>query len=813
MLDALRHDLRYGLRQLRRRPGFALAAIGILGLGIGATTAVFTVVDGVLLRPLPYPHPDRIVWVREVAPDGHGMNVADANFRDIQQQARSFEAMAELTGNMPVSVTGGTQPVRATATAVSDGFFRVMGVPPALGRAFLPDEEHEGAAPAAIVSWDFWQRFLAGGPLAGKTLKFSDQLFSVVGVMPRGFEYPRGADVWIPAALFPRTASRTAHNWRVVGRLADGATLGNARAELGAIAHRLARAYGDDIDLVDVSATPLRDAMVGDVRTPLLVLLGSAAFLLLIAVANVGNLLLARLAARRRELAVRRALGAGRGRILQQLLAESLVLGLGAGALGVLLAFGGSRALLAAGPAYLPRLSDVGVDGTVLLFALAVSLVTAVGLGAAAALGGPNDLRGALASGQRTVAGGGGRVTRDTLVVGQTALTLVLLAGAALMARSLVSLLSVETGFRTHGLLVMNVAASNPRDLDRVRSFDERLLARLRRLPGVEAVGGISAFPLQNEGADGTYLVLDRPGEVTTLDGFQALARQPGRTGEAWWRVASRDYFRAMGIPLVRGRWFSDRDAPDAPIQAALVSRSFAERKWPNGHAIGKLIEFGNMDGDLRPLRIVGVVGDVRAQSMSDRPQPTLYAFYRQRPKSAAGFHVVLHTRGDPRALIPAAREALREVDPQVPPTFRTVAKIVGNSTSDRRFALLLLGVFGAAALVLAVAGIYALVAYLAARRAREIGVRIAFGARPADVIRLLVGRSAALAGTGIGLGVLAALALTRLLTGLLYGVESADPLSFVGGALVLAAAVVAASWVPARRAACLDPARTLKAE
>ncbi|MDP2479990.1 MAG: ABC transporter permease [Candidatus Palauibacterales bacterium] len=812
MFDDLRQDLRYTLRNSLRSPAFALSAIGILGLGIGATTAIFTVVDGVLLRPLPYPHPDRIVWVREVAADGHGMNVADANYQDLRRQAGSFAALTEMSGAVPVSVSGGAEPVRTTFTAVSGDFFRVMGVDPARGRSFTPEEERQGAAPAVIVSWNLWRHVLDGGALAGKTLKFHGQLYSVVGVMPRGFDYPRGADLWIPAALFSRTSSRTAHNWRVVGRLADGATLGSARAELRAIAHRLQSAYGHDLDLVDVSATPLRDAMVGEVRAPLLVLLGASAFLLLIAVANVGNLLLARMTARQRELAVRRALGASRGRLLRQLLTESLVLGLGAGALGIVLAYAGTRALLAFGPSYLPRLSDVGVDGSVLLFALAVSLVTALGLGSAAALSGPGDLRGALASGQRTVTGsGGGRLARDALVVGQTALTLVLLAGAALMARSLLGLLSVQTGFRTHGLLVMNVAASSPEDPGLVRSFDERLMERLRRIPGVQAVGGISDFPLQDEGADGTYLVLDRPDEATTVEGLRALARQPGRTGSAWWRVASEDYFRAMGIPLLRGRGFSDQDAPDAPVDVALVSQSFAARKWRHGDALGKLIEYGNMDGDVRPLRIVGVVGDVRGRSMASGPQPTLYAYSRQRPTTAADFHVVLHTRGDPKALIPAAREVLHEVDPQVPPTFRTVGQIVGSSTSDRRFALLLLGAFGAAALLLAVGGIYAVVAYLASRRTREIGVRIAFGARPADVVRLLVGRSAILAGIGIALGIAAALAVTRLLEGLLYGVTATDPLAYVAGAAVLGISVLAASWLPARRAGRLDPASTLR--
>ncbi len=814
MLDSFRRDLVYALRRLRRAPGFSVSAIGILGLGIGAASAIFTVVDGVLLRPLPYPRPDRIAWVQEVAKDGHGMALADPNFLDLRSQSRSFEALAQRSGAFPVSVTGGTQPVRATADMVSGDFFRVMGVSPVRGRTFLPEEEREGGPPAVVVSWSFWQHSLEAGSIDGRTLSAGGRLYSVVGVMPRGFDYPSGTELWTPAGLEAHGTSRTAHNWRVVGRLADGVSYGQARAELQTISHRIVEANQGEVDLVGFSAVPLRQALVGAVRTPLLVLLGAAAFLLLIAVSNVGNLLLARMTARRREIAVRRALGAGLGRILEQLLAESLVLGLASGAAGVLLAAAGTRALLALSPDYLPRLGEVSVDGKVLVFALAVSLATGLALAVFEALAGRSDVRGALAAGQRTVAGGGaGRLVRDGLLVGQTALTLVLLAGAALMARSLLHLLSVPTGFRTDHVLVMNVAAAHPEDPASVRDFEDRLLARLRTLPGVRAVGGISGLPLQDGCADGTYLEMARPDEAATPQEFMKLARLPGRTGTALFCVAGRGYFEAMGIPLRRGRAFSEQDVPDADLTSALVSASFAARRWPNADPIGKLIQFGNMDGDLRPFRVVGVVGDVREQSMDRQPQPILYALNRQRPARASLFHVVLHTRTDPGALIPAAREALREVDPEVPPTFRTMAQVVGSGTADRRFAFLLLGVFGAAALILAVSGMYAVVSFLVAQRGREIGVRIAFGARPGDVVRMVVGRGAVLAGIGIALGLGSALALTRLLSGLLYGVTSADPLAYVAGALILAASVLAASWLPARRAGRIDPAATLRTE
>jgi predicted permease len=603
-----------------------------------------------------------------------------------------------------------------------------------------------------------------------------------------------------------------------VGRLADGATVRQARSEASAIAHRLKAQYGDDMDMVDASVTPLRDFLVGGVRTTLLVLLGASTFLLLIAVANVSNLMLVRLTARRREIAVRVALGAGRMRLMQQLLAESLVLGVAGGVVGVLLAYWGTAALLALHPGQLPRLDEVGVSGSVLLFALALSIATAVGIGAVAAVrGAPRDLRGALASGGRTLAGSGsGRLVRDGLVVAQVGLTLVLLAGAGLMARSLLRLLAVDTGFRTEGILVMNVAAPSSGGEEahaRVRSFEDRLFARLRSLPGVEVAGGVSSFPVQDGASDGTFLLLDRPDEVKTMEDFVALSKIPERKGTAHYLVASEDYFRTMDIPVLLGRSFSERDAPDAAITAAVISQSLAKKRWPGENPVGKLLQFGNMDNDVRPLRVIGVVGDVHSEGLDAEPQPLIYVYYRQRPNRAATFHIAMRVRGDAANVIPAARQALLEVDPTVPPTFRTVEEIVGRSTADRRFVLFLLGVFGAAALLLAVAGIYSVVSYLVAQRTREIGVRMAFGARATDVARLVVGRSAVLTLVGIGIGLAAALALTRLLASQLYGITATDPVAYAAGAVLLAVVALLASFIPARRARRVDPMVALRAE
>ncbi|MEO8945053.1 MAG: ABC transporter permease [Gemmatimonadaceae bacterium] len=814
-MNSIVRDLRYAVRMLARSPGFAVTAIVILGLGIGAMTAIFTVVNGVLIRPLPYPNSDRIVSLREVSAKGHPMAVAGPNFRDIHEQSRSFKALASVSYAGPVTVLGAAEPERSKAASVSEDFFRVMGVQPARGRAFLPEEQVLGGAPAVVVSHAFWQRALAGGSIAGKTLSFDGRVYSVVGVMPDGFGYPRGTELWTAAGIDADGESRTAHNWTVVGRLTDGVSLQRARADISSIAHRLKAQYGSDMDMTDASLQPLRDQIVGDVRTPLLVFLGATAVLLLIAVANVSNLLLARLAVRRQEIAVRVALGAGFRSLIQQLMAESLVLSLVSGVAGVLLAYVGTALLLALHPTYLPRIGDVGVNGTVLLFAFGVSLVVAIVLAVMAAFTGvPHDIRGALAGGQRTLAGSGSaRIARDVLVVVQTGLTLVLLAGAALMGRSILRLLTVDTGFRTQDVLVMNVAASSPDDPARVGSFNERLLAQLRTSPGVRAVGAVSDFPLQNGGANGTYLLLNAPDEVKTMDDFGALAKDPSRSGNADWRVASAGYFEAMHIPLIKGRLFGESDAANAPVTVAVVSESFAKRQWPGQDPLGRLIQYGNMDGDIRALRVVGVVGDVRAISVTQAPEPTFYAYYRQRPGGMRESHIAIWTRGDPSSMIPTARAVLKRVDPNVPPTFSTVEQVIGTSTADRRFSFLLLGVFGATALVLAVAGMYAVVSYLVTQRTREIGVRMAFGAHSSDVLWLVMQRGAILALVGIGLGLVAALALTRVSASMLYGVTATDPVAYVAGALLLATVAVFASYVPARRAAMLEPVDALRDE
>jgi predicted permease len=649
---------------------------------------------------------------------------------------------------------------------------------------------------------------------AGRTLIFNGRVHRVVGVLPPHLDYPVGAEIFTPRELRERLPSRTAHNWTIVGRLRPGVPLARAQAEMSAIARRLKADHGDETDMADAALVPLHEQLVGHVRPALLVLLGASGFLLLIACANVSNLLLARSAARQRELAVRVAMGAGRGRILRQLVAESLVLSLAGGAAGVLIAVAGVQALLALEPGSLPRLGEVGVSWTALLFAVGVALATALVLGTVTALrsAGEGALREALAQSQRGLAPGGSYV-RNGLVVAQVALTLILLVGAGLLGRSFVRLLSVNPGYRTEGAVVLDLSTPWPgtgADASRQRRFYDELTRRLAAIPGVANVGGVNAFPLRGAGySNGTFLELSRPDEKLDFSQLAALKKDPARSGQAEYRVASAGYFHAMAIPLVRGRLFDDRDAPDATVHAAVVSAALAKTEWPNADPIGKIIQFGNMDGNRTPFTVVGIVGDIREARLDATPQAVFYANARQRRFSS--FSVVIQGTAEPASVIAAARRVVRELAPSVPPRFRMLEEVVSTSVAQRRFSLVLLGVFGAAALLLAMMGIYSVVAYLVAQREHEIGIRVALGAQRGDVLGLVLRLGAVLTVVGIVVGVVAALWLTRLLAGLLYGVTPTDPVSFASVVALLLGVALVASYVPARRALMVDPMSVLR--
>jgi putative ABC transport system permease protein len=829
-MNSFLRDIRFAARTIARTPSFFIVVVLTLGLGVGATTAIFSVVNGVLLRPLPYPSPDRIVQLWQVSAKGHDFNFSEANYTDLRKESRSFDALAEFADwGTTSAVVGNGEGVRARHAVVTGNFFSVLGVRPILGRTFVPEEQRVGGDPAAIVGYGFWQRTLGGAPSSlGRTLRIEGRIYRIVGVMPATMDFPTGTDIWTPAELERPTPSRTAHNWMVLGRLRDGVTLVQARREASAIAKSLKSQYGDATWMFDAHVVPLREQLVGNVRPALLVLLAASGFLLLIGCANVVNLLVARMTARQGELALRLALGAGRGRLVRQFLAEALVLSLGGGLLGVVIGLGGVRVLLSLEPGHLPRVNEVGVHWPVLLFALAVSVACAFVLGLLTAWRATRgDIRETLAQSQRTQAGAGtSHHIRSGLVVAQVALTLVLLVGAGLLARSFERLLAVDPGFHTDNAVVMDVdvplspatgltltngVSNEAATLQRMVQFYDELSSRFAAIQGVHDVGGANFFPLARAGGgDGAFIVMNTPNDKLDFSQLPELLKDKTRSGFAEFRVASPNFFKALHIPLVAGRLFDDRDTPTA-MPAALINASLAKKQWPNESPIGKIIQFGNMDGDLRPFTIVGVVGDIREASLAEEPEPTFYAYYRQRPVRASSFYFVLEGSAPASTVIAAARRIVHELRPDVPPRFRTMETVLADSLADRRFMLLLLGVFGGAALLLATLGVYSVISFVVTQRRQEIGVRVALGARSEDVLRLVLRQGASLAFVGIGVGAVAALGLTRLIGGLLYGVSATDPLSFLGVTALLVLVALLASFIPARRAAKVDPMTVLR--
>ena len=837
MMHALWQDVRYGLRMLAKNPGFTVVAVLTLALGVGATTAIFSVIYGVLLRPLPYTHPERIVHLWEMSSDGHHMNFADPNFADMQSQNHSLQGIAEY-GNLLESVSGGKEPTRTMVAPVSRDFFAVLGVQPAIGRGFAPEEQRYNAPATAMVSYAYWKQSLdATKDLSAVRLKIDAQPAVVVAVMPPGFRFPDNTDIWVPREIYDTYPSRTAHNWRVIGRLREGTSVGASRTELTGIAQRLKQQFGNDTAMVGVAMEPLREAMTSNVRPALMILFGASAFLLLIACANVVNLMLAQAAARKRELSIRAALGAKRNRLIRQFLTEAFLLSTIGGALGVLAAVWGVNGLLAIAPGNLPRLEDVAVNVPVLLFSLVVAFLVAIGLGIFSAVRATSgDPRAALNDGSQRQAGSAGKQSVGRLIIaGQLATTLVLLVGAGLLGKSLLRVLSVDPGFRAEGVLTMELALpDDPTKVQRIQFLNE-VIARLRNIPGVQGVGGTNELPLTGGRADGSYVIMN-PAQISprvqdmiqrSVSGnlakdpaslaeftkfFDEIFKDQAHMGEADYCVASEGFFRTLEIPLLSGRLFDSRDTKDS-LHVAVVSKSLAHEKWPNQNPIGQTVEFGNMDGDPRLLTIVGVVGDMRDKSLESAPRPTIYVDYRQRPTAAQRFTIVMLAPGKPDAVFSVAREIVRSLDPDVPPRFSTFSNIFAASLGARRFTLLLVGIFSATALLLAMAGIYGVTAYTVAQRTREIGVRMALGASRGTVLGMVLKQGAITGLFGVGAGILGSLALTRLLQSQLFGVSATDPATFAGVALILILVSLAACWIPGLRAARVDPMVALRYE
>ncbi len=816
-LENVRQDLRYAFRTLAKNPGFTAVAVITLAAGIGANTAIFSVIDGVLLRPLPYPKPSQIVRIWQTDDKGALGNLSDPNFADLQQQNHTLASMAAY-GSYPVSASGGTEPTRVTGATVSKDFFSTLGVSPYIGRSFSPDEQHVGAARTALVSYGYWQRYLgAKTDLSAVHLRVEGQDYSVIGVMPPTFDFPRDAAVWIPRELAAPLTSRTALNWHGLGRLRDGVTTQQAQADLQSIAANLKRQLGDSTWMSGAAVRTLQDATVGPVRPALIAIAGAAGFLLLVACANVASLLLAQIASRKRELAVRVALGAGRARLVAQFLVETLLLALLGAAAGIPLALWGVALLPRIAPATLAIQESVSVNWTVLVFALVLSLAVAVVLGVAAAMraAGANP-QNALAEGGRTGASSSGsHRARRVLVAAQVAITLVLLTGAGLLARSFFSLLAVDGGYRAANLVAARFspepAASDSEKARKIRLLDDAV-ARLRAVPGVSEVGLTSSVPPSGDTANGTFIVMNGLKTPKTMDEFGLLAQDSTRLGSAEYCVVSEGYFRALGIPLLRGRMFSDSDVIDAQ-HVAVISEALARSRWPDSDPVGQEIEFGNMDGDTRIMTIVGVVGDVRMFGPNAPPTPLVYSNYRQRPQAGETYSVLIRSDQPPAQVISTSRQILHDVDPTLPVEFSMVTDDVAKWYSDRRFALLLLGIFAATALLISAVGIYGVIAYAVSQRTQEIGLRVALGAQRGNILRLILGGGMRVVLVGVVLGLAGAFALTRFLSSMLFGVKPNDPLTFLAVAFLLAGVALLASYVPARRAMRVDPMVALRYE
>ena len=810
----LTSDLKYGLRSLARSPGYFAAAAATLALGIGANAAIFSVVHSVLLRPLPYPSPDRIVGVAETDAKGREMALCDPNFRDLQEQNQTLGAFAEYTA-WAASVSGGSEPVRATRAVVGSDFFAALGTSPARGRTFTSEEQAVGGPAAVIVSDGFWKRNLSGeNDLSRLSLRFDGDLYRVVGVLPPGFRFPQDAELWTARERLEPETSRSAHNWRAVARLRDGVSLAAARADLGAIAARIRRENGDAADLAGAGVRPLRDTLVGRVRPALLMLLSAVGFLMLVAAANVTNLSLARVAARRRELAIRAALGATHRDLFRALFAESLVVSLAGAAAGLLLCGASLGAIRRLSGDALPRVAEIAIDTPVFFFAAALCLVIAFTTAMAASRRSPEGRQQDLAAGRSGSAAG--RMRSQGLLLGvQAAVTALLLAGLSLFARSFLRILDVQPGFRTRSVVAMDLFPDYPRsEADKAKRIAQldALQERLSRIPGVERSGAVGGLPLSSGLADGTFVLLGPNDPIPTIEDFERLIRNPDRAGQASYGAVSGDYFEAMGIPLKHGRAFERSDMRDG-THVAVMSETLARRRFADRDPIGQRIEFGNMDGDLQPLTVVGIVGDVRQNSLEDAPEPILYVNLRQRPQKTPMLTMVLRVDGDPAPVMTAARAVVREIDPTLPPRFRMVEQIVSESLAARRFSLTLLTFFGALALLLATGGIASVTAFAVARRRTELGIRLALGARPSDLLRLVVSGHLRIIVLGGAAGLAAALVLARLLRSQLFGVAPSDPWSFAAALAVLGAVGLIACAVPARQVVRIHPNEALRAE
>ncbi len=808
-MRTLVQDLRFAARTLLKSPTFTLAALVCLALGIGANTAIFSVVNAVLLRPLPYANQERLVTFADPQEAGAYYTFAPFHYLALEEEGRSLE---ELAGHRSLSVnlTGEGSPERIEAQSVSPDFFRVFGVEPALGRFFLPEGDVAAAGIRSVVlSYGAWQSRFGGDPSAiGAVLTLNDEPHTIVGVAPHWFRYTERAEMWVRSYRHgvpePPVALTGDLNliddfgyFGAVARLAPGVTLAEAQAELDVLDRRWTELRGGDpATNAGIGMNTLRDEIVGDVRPALLLLLGAVGFVLLIACANVANLLLARATTREREVAVRAAVGADRGRLVRQLMTESALLGVVGGALGLLIAVWGVDVLVRLMPGGVPRSGEIGVDGAALTFTLGLSLLTGLVFGLLPALQGTKpDLLGSLKQGGRGGSLGiGSRRMRTLLVASEVALSLVLVTGAALLAKSLWRLQSVDVGFQTENLLVMRLTLPDSRypEEAQMAAFVSQVNERVAALPGVSSAGIALALPFTGMAATFHYTIPGRP--------------EPDDLPDTEYQVVTPDYFRTMGMPLLRGRGITEADRADAP-QVAVINETLANQQWPGEDPIGQRISFGS-----REIEIVGVVGDVRHFAYDRPPRPETYLAFAQDPWPFMA--LVVRADADVAAFIEPVRQQVLAVDPDQPVySVGTMEGVLAESLRARRFTAFLLALFAGVALALAVVGIYGVMSYSVGQRVHEIGIRIALGAESTEVLRLVIawGLKVVLAGTALGL--LISLALGRSIAGLLFGVSPADPLIFTAVSLLLVATALVAAYLPARRAAMVDPLIALRHE
>ena len=819
MLEATRRDLRFAARGLWRSPGFTAITVATLALGIGANTAIFSVVNAVLLRPLAYRDPAQLVALRGVV-EVRGLNDVRNSAPEYQDFRSEIPALTDVAAAWPISInlTALGDPERIQAAVVSSNYFQVLGTAPALGRNFTADDDQGRIGYVVIISWDlFQQRFGGDRSVIGKTVRLDDDPMTIIGVMPPGFRHPleNGAspmEVWCPVELGNTDpqfiGDRRARVFEVIGRLKPGATVTEAQAQLDALSTRLESRYPDVYPPAlgwRAAALPLSERVVGDVRPALLVLLGAVAFVLLIGCANVANLMLARATGRTREIAIRTALGGDRLRLVRQLLTESLLLAALGGALGLLVAVWGTSALGRLAALYLPRAREIAIDGPVLAFTVVLILVTGIAFGLFPALQASRpDLQDVLKDSAKGSAGGGRTRMRAVLVVAEVAVALVLLAGAGLLLRSFQRLVAVDPGFDPERLLTMQVWLPVPNDNAKGRYFTQeqrlgfydRTVAAVRQVPGVTGAALVSRLPYSGRN-DARFKIEGRP-----VSDAQLLP-------SAEVRLVSPDYFRTMAIPVLQGEAMPD-GVDSLSSTYALVNRTLAEREWKGQSPIGQRIQLVGFGGPT--ATIVGVVNDVRQGAPDQPPLPEFYLSYRL--VAGQEMSLVVRTAGDPDALADRVVQSIRSVDP-TQPVFgvMSMARLLANAEAERRFSLLLLSLFAAIALLLSSLGIYGVMAYSTSQRRHEIGIRMALGAATPDVLRLVLRQGMRLVLLGLAIGLFGAWALSRVLAGQLYGISARDPFTYVAVALLLGTVAFAATWLPARRATRVDPMISLRSE